>query len=439
VRSLPRSEDRFTTYSAAVNFPEQVPGYRPDLPIKEKMTDFDISLVQVAGAKTARVKLMFSLIYILFMSARAIFSPFITVFLREKGMTIQRIGLIMAVNSAMIIMAQPFWGFMSDKLQSVKKVLLICLVSQAVIVLLFIHSHGFLIIALCFCVYTFFSSSEGTLLDIWSLDVMKQVDKSALGQVKFWGCLGFAVSSIFMGNYIDKNSTTEIIPFFSAVLLGTAMIVFFVRTGNERPVSSRPKLHDLSQILCDRQFILYLIFAVIMQFPHRAAYTFYPTRLESLGGSKAMVGYCSAIMFVSEAIFLFLSKRLLGRVAPKYVIVGSALFFMLWQIGYIAAAKPVHIMVLALLDGPSFALFTIGTLYYLDTFAPRQLKATYQTLAHASYFGIGGIIGNTLGGWIIGRFGYTTMYILGVIVIAMATFLFVSAGRISAIAEKRKY
>jgi PPP family 3-phenylpropionic acid transporter len=109
---------------------------------------------------------------------------------------------------------------------------------------------------------------------------------------------------------------------------------------------------------------------------------------------------------------------------------------MLWQIGYIAAAKPVHIMVLALLDGPSFALFTIGTLYYLDTFAPQQLKATYQTLAHASYFGIGGIIGNILGGWIIARFGYITMYTLGVIVIAAATFLFVSAGKISAITGK---
>jgi predicted MFS family arabinose efflux permease len=277
------------------------------------MTDFNIPFVQAAGAKTARVKLMFSLIYILFMSARAIFSPFITVFLREKGMTIQRIGLIMAVNSAMIILAQPFWGFMSDKLRSVKRVLLICLVSQAVIVLLFIHSQGFLIIALCFCVYTFFSSSEGTLLDVWSLDVMKQVDKNALGQVKFWGCLGFAVSSIIMGIYIDKNSTTKIIPLFTAVLLGIAAVVFFVRTSDEGTASSHTKLHDLSLILGDRQFILYLVFAVIMQFPHRAAYTFYPTRLESLGGSKAMVGYCSAIMFTSEAVFLFRCRFGLSR------------------------------------------------------------------------------------------------------------------------------
>jgi PPP family 3-phenylpropionic acid transporter len=402
------------------------------------MTDSKISLPQdAAGGEMVRVKLVFSLIYILFMSARAVFSPFITVYLREKGLTVQWIGMVMAVNSGMIILSQPFWGYMSDKLQSVKKVLLICLISQAALVFLFIYSQGFLIIALCFCVYTFFSSSEGTLLDVWSLHVMKRVDKNGLGQVKFWGCLGFAATSIFAGIFIDRNSTTDIIPLFTVVLLGIAAVVFFVRTGNEGGISSRPKLSDLPRILADRQFILYLGFAIIMQFPHRAAYTFYPTRLESLGGSKAMVGYCSAVMFVSEAIFLFLSKRLLVKITPKYVIVGSALFFMLWQIGYIAATKPVHIIVLSLLDGPSFALFTIGTLYYLDTFAPPQFKATYQTLAHACYFGIGGIIGNTLGGWIIGSFGYITMYTLGTVVIAAATLVFVAAGRIPAQSGKK--
>jgi PPP family 3-phenylpropionic acid transporter len=393
------------------------------------MTDSTIIAAKDGAGKAVRVKVIFSLIYLLFMSARAVFTPFITVFLREKGLAVQRIGIVMAVNSFMIILAQPFWGFLSDKLQSVKKVLLICLIAQAALVLLFINSQGFLIIALCFCVYTFFSSSEGTLLDVWSLHEMKQADENGLGQVKFWGCLGFAASSIIAGIFIEKNSTTEIIPLFTIVLLVIAGIVFFVRTGDDVGASLRPGLSDLSFIIRDKKFMLYLVFAIFMQFPHRAAFTFYPTRLESLGGSKAMVGYCSAVMFVSEAVFLFLSKRLLAKVTPKYVVAGSAFFFMLWQLGYIAASKPVHIIVLALLDGPSFALFTIGTLYYLDTFAPQNLKATYQTLAHACYFGIGGIIGNTLGGWIIDRFGYITMYALGAVVIASASLFFIIAGR----------
>jgi MFS family permease len=184
------------------------------------------------------------------------------------------------------------------------------------------------------------------------------------------------------------------------------------------------KFADLSLIYKNKSFLVFIIFGMIMQYPHRAAYTFYPALLESLGGSKDMVGYCSAIMFVSEAILLFLSKKLLSKIPPKYLILGSSLSFIIWQAGYALAAKPQHIMLISVMDGPSFALFTIGTLYYLDSIAPKQLRITYQAVAYSFYYGISGIIGNTLGGFIIDTFGYRTMYVSGIICIGTVTVLF---------------
>jgi predicted MFS family arabinose efflux permease len=209
-----------------------------------------------------------------------------------------------------------------------------------------------------------------------------------------------------------------------------------IRTGAKhfRPVKLREI--NLSLIYKNKSFLVFLGFVVLMQFPHRAAYTFYPALLQNLGGSKDMVGYCSAIMFVSEAILLFLSKKLLANISAKYLIVGSALFFALWQIGYALSASPFHIMILALLDGPSFALFTIGTLYYLDAIAPKQLRITYQTVAYAFYYGISGVIGNTLGGLIIGSFGYRVMYIIGTISIVLVTMVFIIAD--TAIEKKKE-
>ncbi|GHU88109.1 putative transporter YwbF [Spirochaetia bacterium] len=375
-----------------------------------------------------KTKFMFACIYLLFMSARAIFNPFITVYLREKGLDVQWIGIVMGFNSFMIILAQPFWGLIADKLQSVKKVLVICLVGQALISLMFINSESFFVIALCFCIYTFFSSSEGTLLDTWSLHSIKQVnDKNGLGQMKLWGCLGFAASSIISGLFIGRHSTVDIIPVFSVVLIVIGAAVLLIRTGDERDPTLKLKLSDLSLIYKNKTFVVFLFFVMIMQYPHRAAYTFYPALLESLGGSKAMVGYCSAIMFVSEAILLFVSKKLLSKISPKYLIIGSALFFILWQAGYALAVKPEHVMFLSILDGPSFALFTLGTLYYLDAIAPKQLRVTYQTVAYAFYYGISGIIGNTLGGWIIEHYGYRAMYISGIVSILAATVFFIIA------------
>ncbi|MDR2102710.1 MAG: MFS transporter [Treponema sp.] len=386
-------------------------------------SEFDVRFLK-------KTKITFALVYLLFMSARAVFNPFITVYLKEKGLDVELIGIIMGINSVIIILAQPFWGLVSDKLQSEKSALIICLISQGLVSLLLITSRGFFLIALCFCVYTFFSSPEGTLLDTWSLNAIKKVkDEKSLGRLKLWGCLGFAASSILSGIFINNRSTSDIIPAFSIILLIIAGIMFIIRIDTQRYRPIKLKEINFSLIYKNKSFLVFLGFVVLMQFPHRAAYTFYPALLQHLGGSKNMVGYCSAIMFVSEAILLFLSKKLLANISAKYLILGSALFFTLWQIGYALSTSPFHIMLLSLLDGPSFALFTIGTLYYLDAIAPKQLRVTYQAIAYAFYYGISGVIGNTLGGLIIGGFGYRAMYIIGAVSIVLVTMVFIMADR----------
>lgn len=379
-----------------------------------------------------QTKVMFALIYLFFMSARAIFNPFITVYLQEKGLDVQWIGLVMSLNSCMILLAQPFWGLVSDKLRSVKTTLVICLIGQGLISLVLTPLSSFVLIAVCFCVYTFFSSSEGSLLDIWSLNSLKEIgDANAVGQLKLWGCLGFAASSVVSGLAIKKSSTAGILPIFAAVLVALGLIVYAVRRNARREPAVKLRDMNVSMILRNKPFILFLAFIILMQFPHRAAYTFYPALLTSLGGTKEMVGYCSAIMFVSEAVLLFVSRKLLAKVPPKVLICVSAFFFAIWQLGYALATQPYHLLLLSLLDGPSYALFTIGTLYYLDSIAPAALRTTYQTIAYACYFGMSGIIGNALGGWLIDAHGYRAMFLVGIAVIVCSTAAFWFADRLA--------
>ncbi len=58
-------------------------------------------------ARLRRVKLVFSGIYFFFMLARAVFGPFITVYLEEKGLSAEQIGVITGINSFVIILSQP--------------------------------------------------------------------------------------------------------------------------------------------------------------------------------------------------------------------------------------------------------------------------------------------------------------------------------------------
>ena len=165
-------------------------------------------------------------------------------------------------------------------------------------------------------------------------------------------------------------------------------------------------------------FFLLIIF--IMQIPHRAAYTFYPLLISELGGAKTFVGYTSAIMFLSEGIVLFFSKKLLSRYHPGKIIMFSGAFFLIWQLLYAVVGKPWQVAAIAVLDGPSYALFTIGILYFLDETAPSDMRTTYQTITYAVYFGLSGIAGNSVGGWMLGNFGFQKLYLVGAAVIGAA-------------------
>ncbi len=376
-------------------------------------------------ARLRRVKITFAAIYFFFMLARAVFGPFITLYLEEKGLSAEQIGLITGINSFVIILSQPVWGIVSDKIQSTRKTLIICVLFQAVFAMSLLIASDMFLIAGAFIVYTSFSSSEGPLMDTWALTSIKSAgDPNGMGPVKMWGCIGFSLSSVVSGLFISRYSTSAIIPVFSGMLLGLGIVLFFVRTEGAPAKASSLREMQLGRVLKDKRFLIFLCYAFFMQLAHRGNFTFYPLLIKQLGGENSLVGYASALMFVSEAVIMFLSKKMLKKVRPEVLVMASSFAFALWHLFLSFARTPVHVVLACLMDGPSFALFTIGVLYYMDSIAPPDIRTTYQTAAYSVYFGLSGIVGNMASGWMIDNLGYRPMYWIGMGVTVGSTVVF---------------
>ena len=67
-------------------------------------------------------QLYFSFLVLLFWGTFAAYYPFGVVILQEKGFSNTVIGTIMAINSMIVVFAQPFWGMISDRMRSVKNI-----------------------------------------------------------------------------------------------------------------------------------------------------------------------------------------------------------------------------------------------------------------------------------------------------------------------------
>ena len=375
-----------------------------------------------------KVKITFSIIYFFFMGVRAIFSPFVSIYLEERGLSADLIGIVSGINSFAIILSQPIWGIIADKIHSTKKTLVICLIGQAVFAIGLLLANDFVMIAAGFCIYTFFASTEGPLMDVWGLSSVRDAgDPDGLGSLKTWGCVGYAIASISAGLFVKERHASDLLPSFSALLLCLALFMYAVRIGSHiqgtGKVSSMKELH-LERIAKDKRFLVFLIYVFFMQLGHRCTYTFQSVYMHTLGGEISWAGYSGAMMFVSEAVIMALGKKMLKRFKPITLVMASSIAFAIWQFILFMAKTPTTVVLACLMDGPAFALFTFGTLYYLEEIAHREIRTTYQTVAYSVYFGLSGLVGNLLGGAVIQSYGYKTMYALAVMMTLISTVCF---------------
>ena len=362
------------------------------------------------------------------MGVRAIFSPFVTIYLQEKGLSAELIGVVSGINSFAIIVSQPLWGTLADKLRSTRNTLVICLLGQALFAVGLIFANDFMMIAVGFCLYTCFASTEGPLMDVWSLTSVKEAgDPKGVGYVKSWGCVGYAVASISAGLFVKGRSASSLLPVFSVLLAAMAIVMRTVKIGksakgNGKNISFRSL--RLGRILQDKSFLIFLFYVFFMQLGHRATFTFQSLYMRELGGEISIAGYSGALMFISEAIVMAFGKKMLKRFQPVTLIMLSSVAFALWQFILFLASSPYQVMFACLMDGPAFALFTFGSLYFLDAIAPGEIRTTYQTIAYAVYYGLSGIVGNVMGGTIIGAYGYKAMYLVAVLMTLSSSALY---------------
>ncbi|WHH58143.1 MFS transporter [Petroclostridium sp. X23] len=359
--------------------------------------------------------LRFSLLELSFYSMIAAYYPFIVLYLSSKGHSNTVIGSIMSVNSLVLVFAQPIWGVVSDRTRSIKKVFILLLTVSACVFSTLPLAHSVIVTGLILATLTFFESSMTPLLDSWVILAIRKEPGAFYGGVRLWGSLGFATMVYIFGRIADIFSIDIIFPSFVIFAVLTILICLQIKVDTPVSAVSLARL-NIGSLIKNYYYIAFLLFAIIIFIPHRSAFIFMPKLMETLGGSKGQLGISFAIAALSEVpIFLF-SGYLTKKYHPIKLILASTVFFVLRQVLFFIASEPYHVMLIQALQGPSFALFLTGAVYYIDSLAPQHLKSFAQTFASAFFLGIGGVIGSYMGGWIIDHHGIIILYKLGIIV-----------------------
>ncbi|WP_425594014.1 MFS transporter [Metabacillus endolithicus] len=98
---------------------------------------------------------------------------FLPIYFQYKGFSSSQIGWFLAIGPFVGLIAQPLWGYASDKYKTVKKVLFSCLIGFSVSVIWLFQIDSFLWIIIAGSLFFFFSHQLILWLIIWQKDNLR--------------------------------------------------------------------------------------------------------------------------------------------------------------------------------------------------------------------------------------------------------------------------
>ena len=242
--------------------------------------------------------------------------------------------------------------------------------------------------------------------------------------IRLWGTIGYIVAAVGAGAVMDRLGLRAGMYGVAVAMLACGAVAWVGRS-RERVRLAPVGLREILEATQDRRFLV-LVAATGLAWVSYGPYgTFYTIHLEHLGFSRAFAGTAWALAAGSELVVMLLWPRMCGWAEPRtWLIVGLTANPVRWLLSSIAH-DPVLLLVIQLTHAFTFGVFYLAAVQIVHGLVPEGLKTTAQGVFAAVTFGVGGLVGNGLGGLLYEAIGMTALYIAAGIVSAWGTFLYV--------------
>ncbi|WP_175615197.1 MFS transporter [Piscibacillus halophilus] len=356
-----------------------------------------------------------------FHATQTIIISYLPVYLQGKGLNGSEIGWVLAVGPFAAIISQPFWGYLSDKYKTVKKILLLCIIGLIIFSSIFFSMNHFIWIMMIGFFFYFFATPIGALGDSLAQRRADEVGVS-FGTIRTWGSIGFATSSLAIGLVLTFTGVEYMVwPYltFAFIALFVTLRVQDVDVAKD-PIS----FADVKKLLLNKPFILFLFFMMFLTISHRANDSFIGLYVTQLGGTNFIIGTAWFIGVISEAIVFATAGRWFRKYHTLiFVILAGAIYSVRWILYGFADSYWV-VLALQFMHGLTFGVLYLASLDYVTRLIPKLTQSTGHLLFYAVFFGISGIIGSLIGGALIDVYGGSTLYfVLGTIAFAGTIFM----------------
>ncbi len=368
-------------------------------------------------------------LYFIFYAALAGYYPFLTIYMTERGLSYTEIGIAYAVTSLISVAAQPIWGYITDKYSNKNSILFVTMLFSALIINAFVCINGFGMVVSVMIILTIFQSPIGSILDAYTYEIIEEHRGIQYGRIRLMGSAGYAIFSLFIGILINAtNINSSFYTYFILLLLS----IFVIKGITFRGKSHNQKLNlkDLKEVLKNVNFIMFLFSVCIMNIALGANGSYISVLIEKTGGNVSSLGMLWFMVAMSELPAFFFGGKVLKKLGEMKVLIFAISIYILRFFLDSISANYQQVMFIQLLQGISFPLFLMASLQYLNKVVPSKMRTSGITLYAAVGGGLGGFIGNIVGGKLLDRISIFKFYqLLSINVVLALIVILILIGR----------
>lgn len=359
------------------------------------------------------------------------FVPFLTLVLRERGLSPDDIGVVLAVLSLSGVLAAPFWSHAADtRLGSVHTLQLACAAASIAGFALIATGSNLLAVAAVCAVLGAAQAPHTALTDSLALSVLGPARVHEYGSFRLWQSVGWGVGCVVIGAVLTATDVELALPLYAC---GAAIYAVYVsRFGRSRPRRSPDTGSHLGSMgeafRTMERLPLFLIGVLVFATSTHAAGDFVPLRIVTGGGDALLVGIAAGVSAFVEIPFMRTSRSLIERHGLRALFTAGAAVYLAASVAWAAFPGPVAVTVVRIAIGVGFALTYVTMVQMTAHLVPERLRNTGQTLLQICTWGLAPMLGGAVGGFVFEHVGPAQLFLgsaagiaAGIVVVWMAT------------------
>lgn len=381
---------------------------------------------------------MFLLEGVYFISFCTLYAYTVTILL-EYGYTEVQCGYITMLQYVMMTIAGPVYGRMIDRGLSPKKLFIILAAGGIIVTPLLpvCFAKGFSLTMISFGIISALDFCGATVIDTWINQMTLRDETIDYGMIRSAGSIFYATTAIVSGYLIVPLGINFLFWLHMGSLAVAILLAVTFADPNKLPLLEPDRFagedapdetfaQSIRTMMKNRPFVIFLICGTMYYFATRAVNGFMQVIINYIGGDASTYGVSVFLYCVGEFLLMRLASRLLRRGMKLPVLFITATAGLGLRILLLGVLKTMTgVMLTQILLSIGFASYLRFNIDYVASLFPRQYAGRAILISVAVTQGLGSIIGNLAGGYLLASVGVPVYCFIcgGAMFLSMAIFL----------------